>query len=61
MMTASFNFSKRLCHNKKGAMFLAISKDREAYFKYLCGLLRNWRKELEQGNEPRNFDIGGEC
>ena len=42
----------------KGAMYLATSTGRQAYFKYLCGILHNWRKELEQGNEPRYFDIG---
>ncbi len=44
----------------KGAMYLATSSGRQAYFKYMCGILHNWRKELEQGIEPRYFDIGEE-
>ncbi len=47
-------------HQIKGAMYIATSKGREAYFKYMCGILHNWRKELELGNEPRYFDIGEE-
>jgi hypothetical protein len=45
-------------HQIKGAMYLATSTGRKAYFKYLCGILHNWRKDLDQGNEPRYFDIG---
>ncbi len=41
----------------KGAMYIAQSKGRPAYFRYLCGILHNWRQELERGEEPRYFDI----
>ena len=41
----------------KGAMYIAKSKGRPAYFPYLCGILHNWRQELERGEEPRYFDI----
>lgn len=41
----------------KGAMFLATSKGRKAYFKYLCGVLYNWRKQVESGEEPDWIDI----
>ncbi len=44
----------------KGAMYLATSTGRKAYFRYLCGILHNWRRELEKGNVPRYFDIGPE-
>ena len=47
-------------HQIKGAMYLATCKGRKAYFKYMCGVLHNWRKALEQGEEPRYFDIGSE-
>jgi DNA replication protein DnaD len=47
-------------HQIKGAMYLATSTRRQAYFRYLCGILHNWRKELEQGEQPRYFDIGQE-
>lgn len=45
-------------HQIKGAMYLATCTGRKAYFKYMCGVLHNWRKDLEQGKEPRYFDIG---
>lgn len=41
----------------KGAMYISKSKGRPAYFRYLCGILHNWRKSLEKGEEPRYFDI----
>lgn len=41
----------------KGAMYIAKSKGREAYFRYLCGILHNWIEELENGNEPGYFDV----
>ena len=41
----------------KGAMYIAKSKGRPAYFRYLCGILHNWRKALEEGKEPRYFDV----
>jgi hypothetical protein len=41
----------------KGAMYIVKSKGRPNYFKYLCGILHNWRKELEKGNTPRYFDV----
>lgn len=42
----------------KGAMHIAKSKKRPNYFKYLCGILHNWRKELEAGKTPKYFTIG---
>jgi hypothetical protein len=45
-------------HQIKGAMYLATSAGRPNYFKYLCGILHNWRRDLEAGNQPRYFDIG---
>lgn len=42
----------------KGAMYLATSSGRPNYFKYLCGILHNWRRDLEAGVQPRYFDIG---
>ena len=42
----------------KGAMYLTTCTGRQAYFRYLCGILHNWRKDLEQGREPNFFDIG---
>lgn len=47
-------------HQIKGAMYLATSKGRPHYFRYLCGILHNWRRDLEEGKEPRYFDIGEE-
>lgn len=41
----------------KGAMRFAKSKRRPAYFKYLCGILHNWRRELEAGVVPTFFSI----
>ena len=41
----------------KGAMYIATSKGRPNYFKYLCGILHNWRCDIEAGKEPRYFDI----
>ena len=41
----------------KGAMYIAKSKGRPAYFSYLCGILHKWRQALERGEEPRYFDI----
>jgi DNA replication protein DnaD len=41
----------------KGAMYVAKSTGRQAYFRYLCGILNNWLKALENGEEPRYFDI----
>jgi len=41
----------------KGAMYIAKSKGRSNYFKYFCGIVHNWRKALENGDEPRYFDI----
>jgi len=41
----------------KGAMYIAKSKGRPNYFKYLCGILHNWRKELEEGKIPRYFNV----
>lgn len=41
----------------KGAMYLAKCKGRGAYFRYLCGILHQWRRALEDGEEPRYFDI----
>lgn len=44
-------------HQIKGAMYLATSTGRMNYFKYLCGILHNWSKDLEAGREPQYFDI----
>ena len=41
----------------KGAMYIATSTGRQNYFKYLCGILHNWRKELEAGKTPHYFEI----
>jgi hypothetical protein len=41
----------------KGAMHLATRKKQPDPFKYLCGILHNWCKELEAGNEPKYFEI----
>lgn len=41
----------------KGAMYIAKSKGRPNYFKYLCGILHNWRRALEKGEKPRYFNI----
>lgn len=41
-----------------GAMHLATRKKQPDHFKYLCGILHNWRRELEAGKEPKYFDIG---
>lgn len=41
----------------KGAMFLATAKGRGAYFRYLCGILHNWRRDLNDGFDPPYFDI----
>ena len=47
-------------HQIKGAMYIATSTGRQAYFKYMCGILHNWRKDIENGVEPRYFDIGSQ-
>lgn len=44
-------------HQIKGAMYIATSTGRLAYFRYLCGILHAWRRELENGQQPRFFDI----
>lgn len=44
-------------HQIKGAMFVATSSGRPNYFKYLCGILHNWRRDLEAGRQPRYFEI----
>ncbi len=41
----------------KGAMYIAQSKGRQSYFRYLCGVLNNWRRELEEGRTPPYFKI----
>ena len=45
-------------HQIKGAMYLATASGRPNYFKYLCGILHNWRRDLEAGIQPQYFDIG---
>jgi hypothetical protein len=42
----------------KGAMHLATRKKQPDPFKYLCGILHNWRRELEAGRIPEYVDIG---
>ncbi|MGE0356205.1 MAG: hypothetical protein AB7P08_04750 [Burkholderiales bacterium] len=44
-------------HQIKGAMYLATSKGHPNYFKYLCGILHNWRRDLEAGVQPGYFEI----
>ena len=44
-------------HQIKGAMYVAKSRGRPAYFRYLCGILHNWRRALQDGEEPAYFDI----
>ena len=44
-------------HQIKGAMYIATSAGRPNYFKYLCGILHNWRRDLESGVQPWYFDI----
>ena len=44
----------------KGAMYLATASGHPNYFKYLCGILHNWRRDLEAGVEPRYFEINEE-
>jgi len=41
----------------KGAMYIAKSKPHPSYFKYLCGILHNWRRELEASKTPKYFII----
>lgn len=41
----------------KGAMYLATASGHPNYFKYLCGILHNWRRDLEAGKEPRYFEV----
>ena len=41
----------------KGAMYLACSQGRGNYFRYLCGVLHNWKKDLEEGHEPPYFKL----
>lgn len=45
-------------HQIKGAMYLATAQGRPNYFKYLCGILHNWKRDLATGKEPGYFDIG---
>lgn len=47
-------------HQIKGAMYVATSTGHWNYFRYLCGILHNWRRELELGKQPAYFDIGQE-
>lgn len=39
----------------RGAMYLACAQGRGNYFRYLCGVLHKWRKDLEEGREPQYF------
>jgi len=41
----------------KGAMYLATAKEIEHDFRYLCGILNNWKAEVERGKEPVFFEI----
>lgn len=41
----------------KGGMFIAKSTGRQAYFRYLCGILQNWKKDLEDGKVPKYFEV----
>jgi len=42
----------------KGAMYMTHARGHGSYFRYLCGILHNWRRELEDGKTPHYFDIG---
>lgn len=42
----------------KGAMHLATRKKQPDHFRYLCGILHNWGRELEAGHELQYVDIG---
>ncbi len=44
-------------HQIKGATYLATAQGRPNYFRYLCGILHHWRRDLQEGREPRYFDI----
>ena len=41
----------------KGAMYITQSTGREAYFRYFCGVIHNWRRQLEAGEEPSYFEV----
>lgn len=41
----------------KGAMYLATCHGRGAYFRYFCGIMHNWKRMLEVGEEPPYFDV----
>lgn len=43
----------------KGAMYLATCQGRGAYFRYFCGIMHNWEKMIEAGEEPPFFDVNG--
>jgi len=47
-------------HQIKGAMYLATSTGRMAYFRYMCGILHKWKRSLEHGEEPQYFDVGAD-
>ena len=40
-----------------GAMYMTTSKFRENYFKYLCDILNYWKRQLDEGIEPKYFII----
>lgn len=42
----------------KGAMYLATSRGRSAYFRYLCGILHNWKHELDEVGEAEVYEMG---
>jgi hypothetical protein len=39
----------------KGAMCLAHTAPRRNYFKYLCGILCDWCRDVGEGKEPLDF------
>lgn len=41
----------------KGAMYITQSTGRGAYFRYLCGVLHNWRRQIEAGEVPDYFEV----
>lgn len=41
----------------RGAMYLACIERHGNYFKYLCGILHNWKRDIAEGREPEYFEL----
>lgn len=41
----------------RGGMYLACVSVHGNYFKYLCGILHNWRRDIAEGREPEYFEL----